>query len=457
VAQKKKPENKYWLKLKKLIRFINQDVWRIPLAELSPRKSFLIRQLRIFIIAFRGFSEDKIFLRAAGLTYYSLLGIIPVVGLAFGIAKGFGLESYVEQQLALMFSGREEIFMWIMSFTQSLLQMTSGGMIAGVGLVILLYTIMIVLSYIEDSFNDIWQIKSGRPWSRKFSDYFAMMFIAPLFLILSGTATVFLGTQVSEFTDSMFFFSVLSPVMLFLARLVPYLLIWIMFLIIYIVMPNTNVRFSSALIAAIIAGTMFQLAQWGYVYFQVGVSRYNAIYGSFAALPLLMFFMQISWLIVLFGAEISYANQNVEHYEFEAETQYISPYNKKLLSLYVLHLIIQYFVRGEKPLVSEEIADQLHIPHKLVRSILYDLAEVQLLTEAKTDHPKEVAFQPGMDINQISIRYVIEKLDQKGTDKLIAKESKELDILKDTLARFSELLEESKGNYLLKDLSPAKT
>lgn len=456
MAQKKKPENKYWAKLKKLIRFINQDVWRIPLSELSPRKTFLIRQLRIFIIAFRGFNEDKIFLRAAGLTYYSLLGIIPVVGLAFGIAKGFGLESYVEQQLALMFSGREEVFAWIMSFTQSMLQVTSGGMIAGIGLIILLYTIMIVLSYIEDSFNDIWQIKKGRAWSRKFSDYFAMMFVAPLFLILSGTATVFLSTQVTEFTDSMFFFSFLSPVMLFLARLIPYLLIWIMFLIIYVVMPNTNVRFSSALIAALIAGTLFQLAQWGYVYFQIGVSRYNAIYGSFAALPLLMFFMQISWLIVLFGAEISYANQNVGHYEFEAETQHISPFNKKLLSLYVLHLIIQCFVKGEKPLVSEEIADQLEIPHKLVRVILYDLAEVQLLTEAKTDHPKEVAFQPGIDINQISIILVLEKLDHRGTDFLIAKESKELSVLKHTLAQFQEKLEKTEENFLLKDLSLIK-
>jgi membrane protein len=452
----KKKDNKYWVKLKQAMRFIEHDVWRIPLSELSPRKTFLIRQLRILLLAVRGFAEDKVHLRASALTYYSLLGIVPVVGLAFGIAKGFGLEAYLERTLRQTFSGRDEILDWVLEFSRSLLETASGGMVAGVGMIILLYTIIRVLSYIEESFNDIWQIKKGRSWTRKFSDYFAMMFIAPLFFIMASASTVYINTQVAAISEQFLLFEYLSPVLKFLVALIPYLLIWIMFLLMYMVMPNTNVRFSSALIAAVIAGTAFQLAQWVYIYFQLGVSRYNAIYGSFAALPLLMFFIHTAWLIVLFGAELSYANQNVQNYEFEGESHRISTFNKKLLSLYVLHLLVDHFARGEKPLSSGRIAAELAIPNNLVRSILSDLLDVSLVTETNTDQPKESGYLPAMDPSRIHVGLVLEKLDRKGLDVLIAKPSRELDILKGSLKAFEEAMHASRHNILLKDLAVAR-
>jgi membrane protein len=453
----KKKENKYWVKIKKAIRFVEHDIWRIPLSELSPRKTFLIKQLRILMLAIRGFSEDKVHLRASALTYYSLLGIVPVVGLAFGIAKGFGLDAYLEENLRQTFSGREEILNWVLDFSQSLLRTASGGMVAGIGLVILLYTILRVLSYIEESFNDIWQVKKGRSWSRKFSDYFAMMFIAPLFFILASASTVFINTQVALITQEIAIFGYLSPLLKFLVSLIPFVLIWIMFLILYMVMPNTNVKFSSALIAAVIAGTLFQFAQWMYIFFQIGVSRYNAIYGSFAALPLLMFFMHTAWLIVLFGAELAYANQNVESYEFESESHQVHPFNKKLLSLYVLHLLILNFMAGKKPLVSAQVARELQIPNNMVSSILSDLAEVDLIAETKTELTKELGYIPSMDPNKIDVRTVLNRLERKGLDILIAKPSRELDILKGSLTAFSEGLQASKHNILLKDLAVARS
>ncbi len=436
-----------------VVRFLKRDIWRIQPGELSPRKSFLIRQLRILILAIRGFNEDQVHLRASALTYYSIFGLIPVMALAFGIAKGFGLENYVEEQLSAAFAGREEVFNWVMTFSASVLQTASGGMVAGIGLLLLLYIIVRVLSNIEDSFNDIWQIKQGRSWTRKFSDYIAIIFIAPIFFILSSITTVFLSAAVQDISESFTLVELLSPVLLFLVRLVPYLLVWLMFLIIYLVIPNTRVHFTSALIAAIVAGTLFQLTQWGYVYFQVGVSRYNALYGSFAALPLLLLWMRVSWLIVLFGAEISYANQNVENYEFEAESQHISPFNKKMLSLYVLHLLVQHFATGSGPLRSEEIATRLQMPSKLVRSILNDLTEVGLVVETRTEYPREQGFQPATDIHRIRIGMVLDKLDRKGMDILIAKPSKELDNIKRALRQFHEVIDQSGTDILVKDLS----
>ncbi len=448
----KKKENKYWSKIKQAIRFVEHDIWRIPLSELSPRKTFLIKQLRILILAIRGFMEDKVHVRASALTYYSLFGMVPIVGLAFGVAKGFGLENYLESQLREAFSGREEILNWVLEFSQSLLQTASGGIVAGIGMVILLYTIMIILNFIEESFNEIWQVKKPRPWSRKFSDYFSMMFIAPLFFIMASATTVFLRTEAYNFVEGMVLGQYLSPAILLIGKLIPYMLVWVMFLILYMVMPNTNVKFKSALIAAIIAGTMFQLAQWYYIYFQVGVSRYNAIYGSFAALPLLMFFIRLSWIIVLFGAELSYANQNVENYEFESETQRISPFNKKLLALYVLQAMITNFIEGGKPLTAEKLALKLQIPNKLVRSILNDLNEVSLVSETTTEQAKETGYLPAIDPNQISIKMVLDRLDRRGIDILIAKPSPELDKLKGILKGFNNRLEKASENVLLKEV-----
>lgn len=415
-------------------------------------RSFLIKQLRILLLALRGFNEDRVSLRASALTYYTLFSIVPIVGLAFGIAKGFGLETYLEGQLQAALQGREEVFNWIMSFSKSMLETARGGMVAGVGLLILIYTIFMVMHNIETSFNDIWQVKKMRDWTRMLSDYFAVMFIGPLFLILSGAATVFLNTQVSQFSENIRFLGFLSPVLLFLMNLVPYLLIWMMLTILYMIMPNTKVKFSSALIAGIIAGTLFQFIQWGYIYFQVGVSRYNAIYGSFAALPLLLLVMQITWLVVLFGAELSYANQNVENYEFESESQNISPLNKKILSLYVIQLLICFFRDGISPPNSSKIGHSLEMPNKLVRSILNDLVEVKLVNEIKVNSSKEVGYQPALDINQISIQMVMERLDKKGIDFMLVKNTEALTALKSAVESFSKKLEASNHNLLLKDL-----
>ncbi len=447
-----KKAEKLLAKIKQAMNFLERDVWKIPLKELPPRKSFIIKQLRIFILAVRGFQEDDLHLRASSLTYYSLLAIVPVVALGFGIAKGFGLEVLLEKQLREVFTGREEVFEWIMNFAYSMIESTQGGLVAGIGMAILLYTIIIVLFYVEESFNGIWQIKQSRPFARKVSDYFAMIFIGPLLLIMSSAASVFLTTHVSSFSDSFSFLEFLNPALFFLVSLTPYVLIWIVFTLLYMVMPNTNVKIGSALAGAVIAGTIFIITQWGYIYFQVGVSRYNAIYGSFAALPLLLLWIRISWLIVLFGAEISYANQNVEYYEFEHEAKNISPFNKKILSLYVYNLIVKRFADGDSALTPPQICDKLGMPIKIVREVLDDLLAIKIVSETLSEHHKENAYQPASDINKVTIRGVIDKLEHKGMDVLIARDTKELKALKGVLMSFSSNLYNTPENRLIKDV-----
>ena len=445
MVKKRVTEFQNWFN--KVVHFLSVDIWRVSFKDLSLGKTLLIKQLRILILAFRGTREDKVLLRAPALTFYSIFSIIPAVALAFGIAQGFGLEMYVEQQLQIALAGREEVLSWLMELTETFLRQFDGGTLAVVGLIILLYTITMLLVNMEKSFNEIWQVSKGRPWTRKFTDYFAMMFIAPLFFIMAGVATVYLNTQIHEVSGA-----ILNPLLLILVRILPYILIWTVLTLLYIVMPNTNVQFSSALIAGIISGTIFQFVQWAYITFQIGATTYNTLYGSFAALPLLLLWMQVSWIVVLFGAELSYAYHNVDKYEFEAETKNISPFNKKILSLYVLKLLVKNFQKGEAPLTPEEVSKTLQIPNSLVRSILNNLEVVGLVSETRTDHTKKSAYQPAIDIHTISIKMVLERLDKQGMDVLIAKSSPALDAIKNTLQEFYTLLEQSERNKLLKDL-----
>ncbi|MDR4987470.1 MAG: YihY/virulence factor BrkB family protein [Bacteroidales bacterium] len=433
--------------INKAFHFMQNDIWRIPLRELPRRKMFFIKQLRILILAVRGFREDQVLLRAPALTYYSLFSLVPVAALAFGIAKGFGLEMYLERQLESALAGRDEVYGWLMEITQSFLRGTHGGAMAAVGLIILIYTVNKLLTNIENSFNEIWQVRKSRTWQRKFSDYFAMMFIAPLFFIMASAATVYLNTQIQE-SD----FILLNPLLQFLVKMIPYVLIWTIFTVLYMVMPNTNVKFSSALVAGIVAGTLFQLLQWGYINSQIGAARFGAIYGSFAALPLLLLWMHISWIIVLLGAELSFANQNVDNYEFETESRNLSPFNKKLLSLYVMQLLVKRFVQGLPPMSPEDVSHELHMPNSLVRMILNDLESVGLVVQIDGNKSKKSTYQPATDINNICIKTVLERLDHQGMDVIIAKPTPELDKLKHALSSLQIYVESSEENKLLKDL-----
>jgi len=432
--------------------FIRVDIWRIRLDDLPFGKSFLIKQLRIIILAIRSYDEDRCMLRASSLTFYTLLSIVPVAAMFFGIAKGFGFEKRLESELVAKFHGQEEVLNQIISFSHSLLEQTQGGIIAGIGLLVLFWSVLKVLGHIEMALNDIWEIKEQRSWGRKFSDYLSIMLISPILILMSSSVTVFITTQVEHITQRVALLGVFSPFIAFLLNLMPYVLIWILFTILFIVMPNTKVNFKAGLVGGVVAGTLYQIAQWAYISFQVGVAKYNAIYGSFAALPLFLMWLQISWWIVLFGAELSFANQNVDTYEYEPDCLNISPGFKKLLTLQVAHLLIKNFLNGEKPLTYSRISNRLDMPVRLVHTIIFDLVQAGLVSEIRTKADKEYAYQPARDINQLTIKYVLEALDQNGTDTIPVAKTEEYRSLSEALKNFSEAMEKSPANKLLKDI-----
>ncbi len=227
------------------VDFFKIEIWRIHSRNLPLRKYFLIKQLRVVLLAIRGFNEDKCLLWASSLTFYSLLSIVPVVAMAFGIAKGFGFEKVLEKQLIENFPAQQEVVTRVISFAHSLLENTKGGMIAGVGLVLLLWSVIKVLNHIERSFNEIWEIKESRTFLRKFGDYFSIMLISPIIMLLSSSVTVFITTQITVITEKIALLGFFSPLIFLSLKMVPYFLIWLLFTIGYILMPNTKVNFTS--------------------------------------------------------------------------------------------------------------------------------------------------------------------------------------------------------------------
>ena len=271
--------------ISKVIRFFTSDIFSVRLKDLRPVQAFFVRYLRIFILAVQGFLKDDCAMRASALTYYTLLSIVPVVAMAFGIAKGFGLQELIQKQIIQVAEGAnwpEDIVVKILSFSDSMLESAKGGIIAGVGFALLCWTVVNILGKVEDSFNHIWEVKKPRSLVRKFTDYIAIVVLAPILLIISSSAAVVVSSKIEVIVRSIELLGVVGPLIFFVLRLLPYVSIWVLLMLNYIIMPNTRVPVKSAVLAGIITGTIFQAVQFIYIKFQIGVAHYGAIYGSFA-------------------------------------------------------------------------------------------------------------------------------------------------------------------------------
>lgn len=436
----------------KLWQFLKTDIWRIRASTLSGQRSFWIRQLRVLLLAIRGFDEDKCQLRASALTFFSLLSVVPVVAMAFGVAKGFGFEALLEKQILAQLQGQEEVAQQIIQFSQSFLANTQGGVIAGIGIAVLFWSVIKVLGNIENSFNGIWGIKKGRNLGRKLTDYLSIMLICPILLIMSSSVTVLITSQITLIVEKLLFLGPISGWIIAALKLLPYAVIWIVFTFIYIFLPNTTVRFKSGLLAGIIAGTIYQLIQWVYITFQVGAAKYGAIYGSFAALPLFLVWLQVSWLVVLFGAEVSFAEQNVETYEFEPDCLKVSHQFKQRLALGIVHLCVKKFYHSQKPQTAAQIAHQLEIPIRLGHQILFELTECRLLSEVQIGKEREVAYQPAHAIELFTVENVLQALDAHGTNALPISMSEDMKKITQCLENFQNQIKTSTANCALKDI-----
>ncbi len=415
--------SKFVVFFKRIYNFIRYDIWRITEYELSRTRRFSYRLVKTMILAIRGFIEDDLNIRASALTYSILFAIVPLFSLIIAIAKGFGVEKLIENSLKGTYIAQMNMIPKVMGFVEKYLETTQGGLFIGIGLIILFWSVMNFFRQVESAFNSIWQVRKSRSPIRQFTTYFSTILIIPIFIVFSSGFSIFVSSALSQ----TFIYQVLSPVLRFSVKIIPYVLNWLVFTIMYLVIPNTRVRFFNALIAGVIAGSAFQLFQMLYINGQVYLTRYNAVYGSFAAIPLLLLWLQISCLIVLLGAEISYASQNIHNFDYEVDTKNISSRYKNFLTLFITHEIIKQYQAQKPPLSSDEIAHAYKLPIRLVNQILSKLVSITILYEVYSENTKSKSYLPAIDINQLSVNMLFTRLDKFGSELFLTDKNEYLD------------------------------
>ncbi|MGZ4977434.1 MAG: YihY/virulence factor BrkB family protein [Methylobacter sp.] len=431
------------------INFFKKDIWLLDEDKLSPFKAKIVKSLKVLILSFQGFSRDLCSLRASALTLYTILSIVPIIAMLFGIAKGFGLEKMMKQRLIEQIPSQETMVLQLISFAQNLLDNTKGEVVAGTGIIVLFWTIIKVIGNIEESFNYIWKVEQSRALSRKFSDYLSLMLLAPIILITSGSITVFLKTQLTWLVDFIGLPGIGNWLVIRALSLLPLLLMTGLLAFMFVFMPNRKVNYKAGIIAGFITAIMYNLTQWAYLSLQVGVSDYNAIYGSFAALPLFVVWLQIGWMIVLFGCEIAFFLQNYENYQHSSEFSNLSFSLEKVIALQITHLIIKNFIPLNNPLTAAQIAKNMDIPIAVIQSILLKLVASHIIVEFKDQKEYEV-YQPAVDINMLTISYVVNALEQCGQNHLPG--IKQDPLFMNAVNSFRKMIEASEQDRLLKDI-----
>lgn len=396
----------------KAYNFVRHDIWRITSHELSRSRKVLYDIIKTVVLAIRGFISDNLGVRASALTYSILFAIVPIIALLISIARGFGLEGMIEGLLADSFIDKLGGMSVVMGFVQRYLDTVKGGVFIGIGVIILLWSVVSFFMQVEDAFNDVWQVKKSRSIVRQFTTYFSVILLIPILIAVSSGFSIYISSTLSN----SFFYSIISPLVRVLVKLTPFFINWIVFVVLYITVPNTKVKFVNALIAGVIAGTVFQLFQMLYISGQINLSRYNAIYGGFAAIPLLLLWIRISCLIVLFGAELSYASQNIHNYEYESDTKSISIRYRNFLLLFITYAVIKQFEKEKPPYTSEEITRKYNLPIRLVNQLLSQLVDASVLIEVFNETNKSKSYQPAIDINQLTVGLLFDKVETHGSE-----------------------------------------
>ena len=414
-------------------------------------KAFISKYRNISLLAFDGFNNDLCPLRASALTFYTMLSIVPIIAMLFGIAKGFGFETVLEEKLLEQIPQQETMMLQLIEFSQNMLATTKGGVVAGIGIGVLFLTVIKMIANIEDTFNHIWKVEKGRTIVRKINDYLSLMLLAPVLLIISSSITVYVKTKISGLSDYQYVPDHGVSLMLYVLNYVPFVIIWGLFAFIFIFLPNAKINYTAGILAGLITAVLYQLLQWGYISLQLGVSSYNAIYGGFAAVPLFVIWLQITWMIVLFGSELSFFYQHHEAYRHKEKFSELSFTLQKVLALKITHLIVNDFSRNVEPLTSFAISSRLSLPITFVLAMLKQLVKSRIIVEATNEDDQDAVFLPAQDINVMTVASVFENLENCGTNSLpFIAETDEFFTVTRQLAEYQNKLEE---NRLLKEIT----
>lgn len=414
------------------------------------RRNWKVNLVKTANLSIRSFLNADLQIRAAALTYQTLLAIVPAFALLFAICRGFGFQNLVESQLFQLFPAQSKALSTALKFVDSYLAQSSEGIFVGIGIVFLLWTLISLISNVEDSFNRIWGITRGRTFWRKITDYTAIFLILPILMICSSGITVFMSTTIQESLPLDF----LSPVVSTLLDCFSLILVWLFFAGSYLLVPNTKVKFKNAIVAGILAGTSFVILQWLFVSGQVYVTRYNAIYGSFSFLPLLLIWLQLVWLITLSGAVYCYSSQNIFEFSFSTEIAKISDDYRWRIILSVMTVSVSRYLDEEKPLDDHQIAARYGLPISLVTLAANRLLASGLLMNVVVKPGNDAyALAPAVNPSTLTLGEVIRRVADHGSKQFIPDFDRRFKSINSTIDAINETALAKADNILISSLT----
>lgn len=384
------------------------------------RNSLFVRAVKTVNLTVKSFLSTDLQSTACALTYRLILAMVPALALLFAIGRGFGFQNLIELQLFNYFPSQRKALETGIKFVDSYLAQASEGLFVGVGIVVLLWTLISLIGAVEDAFNQIWGVKHGRTLWRKITDYTAIFLILPVLMVCGSGLTAFMSSSVENYLPFM------TPVVSAALDIASVLLIWFFFTGVYMLIPNTKVKFKNAFPAGIMAGIAFQVLQWLFVGGQIYVSKYNAIYGGFSFLPLLLIWLQLVWLFTLSGALICYAAQSITDYALESDVFGISFNYRTRIGLGLLAVISRRYQEGLKPLSATDLQRAFNIPLRLITVLLQEMEDLRLVSRVlPTNNPELIAFQPAKDFSALTVGEVLSAFRTHGTHDFVTEFDKE--------------------------------
>lgn len=411
-----------WQRLKENLHYCISGVWN------DSSSRWTVQALKVANLSIRSFLDRDLQTQACALTYRTVLAIVPALAMLFAIARGFGFQNLLQSELFRYFPAQQQALKTALEYVENYLAQASQGIFIGIGLVFLLWTLVSLMSSVEDSFNHVWGVTSKRSLQRKITDYSALFMLLPVLMVCSAGISIFMSDAVQRVFEG----NPLTPVMHRLLAFVPIVISWLVFTAAYYLVPNTKVKLSGAFFAGILCGTLFHVVQWLFVTGQVYVSKYNAIYGSFAFLPLMLVWMQLSWLITLSGVVLTYSWQNYDSYAHRDKVDSISQTYANQLAVAVAALATKRFKLCEPALTRDELVAKYDIPAMLADKLLARLQQSGVLIAVKQDDVKngdDIAYHPARDPDDITVNMVANAMNEMGENHFIAKADSSFDKL----------------------------
>ncbi len=402
-------------RFQRIREFIQYDLWRQPhITTHDPKKRLGYRVLQTIILVARGFKDKALNVRANSLSFSLLFAFVPMIAGVFAIARGFGFEELLRERLSNSFLAEANIVPVLMEWVERYLETARDGLFLGIGLIVLIWAVYAFFNMLERSFNTIWNVKQSRSFGRRLTNYMVVLLLVPIMIILTSGISIFLNSTATLSPV----WQAIEPIRRLLLRLIPFVVASGVFTWIFFAIPNTKVRFLSAVIPGIIMGVLFQVVQMFSVYLVVLFTRMSVVYGAFSAIPLILIWLHITCWLLLIGAELAFAIQNNDMFAYEKDLQTMSRRYKDYVMLYLLSVIVKRFEQGEAPQTAQEMAEQNQLPIRLVQQLLTRLEDTNILHRVSAEQEDE-AFVPAMDPRMITVEMVIGRISAQGTEEFL--------------------------------------